>query len=46
MTQTIKTAALEEMVKLILSESREPLDELFRAKFTSVKRVPAEALKG
>ena len=38
--------AMEELVKRIPAESRELLDELFRAKFTSVRRVPAKALKG
>lgn len=37
--------ALEELVKRIPPEARELLDELFRAKFTGVKRVPAKALK-
>jgi hypothetical protein len=36
---------MEELVKRIPSESRDLLDELFRAKFTGVKRVPAKALK-
>jgi len=37
--------ALEDLVKRIPPEARELLDELFRAKFTGVKRVPAKALK-
>jgi hypothetical protein len=36
---------LEELVKRIPPEVREVLDELFRAKFVTVKRVPAKALK-
>jgi len=37
--------AMEELVKRIPPAAREALDELFRAKFTGVKRVPAKALK-
>jgi len=37
--------SLEDLVKRISPEARELLDELFRAKFTSVRRVPAKALK-
>lgn len=37
--------ALEDLVKKIPAESRELMDELFRAKFTGVRRVPAKALK-
>lgn len=37
---------LDELVKRIPAEVREALDELFRAKFTGVKRVPRKALKG
>ena len=44
-TDTKGLPALEELVKRISPEARELLDELFRAKFTSVKRVPAKALK-
>ena len=47
-TEEIDTKGLptmEELVKRIPAESRELLDELFRAKFTGVKRVPAKALK-
>lgn len=44
-TDTKGLPALEELMKKIPSESRELLDELFRAKFTGVKRVPAKALK-
>jgi len=36
---------MEELVKRIPPAAREALDELFRAKFTGVKRVPAKALK-
>jgi len=38
--------ALDELVKRIPPAAREAMDELFRAKFTTVKRVPAKALKG
>ncbi len=44
-TDTKGLPALEELVKKIPAESRELMDELFRAKFTGVKRVPAKALK-
>jgi hypothetical protein len=44
-TDTKCLPALEELVKRIPPESRELLDELFRAKFTGVRRVPAKALK-
>ena len=44
-TDTKGLPALAELMKKIPSESRELLDELFRAKFTGVKRVPAKALK-
>ncbi len=36
---------LEELVKRIPPEVLETLDDLFRAKFTAVKRVPPKALK-
>ena len=36
---------LDELVKRIPPEVRESLDELFRARFVSVRRVPAKALK-
>ncbi len=36
---------LEELVQRIPAPSRELLEELFRAKFVTVKRVPASALK-
>lgn len=37
---------LDELVKRISPEARELLDDLFRAKFVSVRRVPKQALKG
>ena len=37
--------SLDELVKRIPPEARELLDELFRAKFVAVKRVPKQALK-
>lgn len=36
---------LADLVKRLSPEIRETLDELFRAKFTAVKRVPKKALK-
>ena len=36
---------LDELVNRIPAESRELLDELFRAKFTTVRRVKASDLK-
>lgn len=44
-TNTKALPSLEDLVKRISPEARELLDELFRAKFTSVRRVPAKALK-
>lgn len=38
--------SLEELVKRLSPEVRESLDDLFRAKFTTVRRVPKKALKG
>jgi hypothetical protein len=38
--------SLDELVQRIPPEIRETLEDLFRAKFTKVKRVPAKALKG
>ena len=38
--------ALEELVSRIPAEARELLDELFRAKFTAVRRVKQTDLKG
>jgi hypothetical protein len=37
--------ALSDLVQRIPAEVREALDDLFRAKFTGVKRVPKSALK-
>ncbi|MDB6128328.1 MAG: hypothetical protein JWM35_2224, partial [Verrucomicrobia bacterium] len=37
--------ALEDLVKKIPAEIRATIDELFRAKFVSVKRIPKSALK-
>jgi len=37
---------LNELVERIPPEVREALDDLFRAKFTNVRRVPSKALKG
>lgn len=37
--------ALEELVQRVPAEVREALDELFRARFVTVKRVPKKALK-
>ncbi len=45
-TDTKGLPALEDLVKRISPETRELMDELFRAKFTGVRRVPAKALKG
>lgn len=36
---------LDELVQRIPAEVRETLDELFRARFVTVKRVPKKALK-
>lgn len=36
---------LDELVKRIPAEVREALDDLFRARFVTVRRVPAKALK-
>ena len=44
-TDTKGLPALEDLVKRISPETRELMDELVRAKFTSVRRVPAKALK-
>ena len=44
-TDTKGLPPLEELVKRISPEARELLDELFRAKFIGVRRVPAKALK-
>ena len=37
--------SLEELVPRIPAETRAALDDLFRAKFTAVRRVPKKALK-
>ena len=37
--------ALDELVQRIPAAARELMDELFRAKFIAVKRVPKAALK-
>jgi hypothetical protein len=36
---------LDELVRKIPEELRETLTDLFRARFTSVRRIPAAALK-
>lgn len=41
----IRLPPLDELVKRIPPAVRETLDDLFRARFTSVRKVPAEALK-
>lgn len=41
----VRLPPLDDLVKRIPGPVRETLDELFRARFTSVRRVPAEALK-
>jgi hypothetical protein len=40
-----KLPALDEMVKRIPPDVREALEDLFRAKFIAVRRVPKDALK-
>lgn len=37
--------SLDELVKRLSPEVRETLDDLFRAKFTTVRRMPVKALK-
>lgn len=37
---------LDDLMKRLPTETRELIDELFRAKFTKVTRVPKQALKG
>jgi hypothetical protein len=37
---------LDELVKRIPANVREALDDLFRVKYTTVRRVPKKALKG
>jgi hypothetical protein len=41
-----KLPPLDELVQRIPSEVRELMDELFRAKFVRVQRVPKKALQG
>ncbi len=40
-----KLPAIEDLVQRIPAETREALDELFRARFVRVQRVPGKALK-
>ncbi len=40
-----KLPAIEDLVQRIPAETREALDELFRARFVRVQRVPRKALK-
>ena len=44
-TETRNLPPLDELVKRIPPEVREALDDLFRAKFTTVRRMPQKALK-
>ncbi len=41
----VRLPPLDELVKRIPPNVRETLDELFRARFTGVRKVPADALK-
>lgn len=41
----VRLPPLDELVKRIPPQVRDTLDDLFRAKFTGVRRVPADALK-
>jgi hypothetical protein len=43
---TGKLPPLEDLVNRIPADVREVLDDLFRVKFTSVRRVPAKSFKG
>jgi len=43
---TAPLPALDDLVKRIPGSVRETLDELFRAKFVKVQRVPKSALRG
>lgn len=43
--QDVPLPALEELVQRLSPETREMLDDLFRAKFVAVRRVPKQALK-
>jgi hypothetical protein len=45
-TPTGELPPLEELVNRIPAPTRQVMDELFRAKFVTVKRVPKSALKG
>lgn len=48
MTEVVETGPLpplDSLVQRIPSEVRDTLEELFRAKFVTVRRVPASALK-
>lgn len=40
-----KLPAIEDLVQRIPAETREALDELFRARFVRVQRIPGKALK-
>ena len=44
-TDTKNLPPLDELVKRIPAETREALDDLFRAKFVRVVRVPKKALE-
>lgn len=44
-TDTKNLPPLEDLLKRLTPEVRETLDDLFRAKFTGVRRVPAKAFK-
>lgn len=41
----VRLPPLDELVKRIPSNVRDTLDELFRARFTGVRKIPADALK-
>ena len=45
-TDTKNLPPLDELVKRLSPEVRETLDDLFRARFIAVRRVPKTALKG
>ena len=45
-TDTQPLPSLDDLVKRIPAEVREVLDDLFRVKYTTVRRVPKKALKG
>jgi hypothetical protein len=44
-TDAKELPTLDELVQRIPAEVRDVLDDLFRAKFTKVRRIPARALK-